>query len=144
MNKKIITIFIIAAMAALSLSVFAGCGEGDKNSDTTTAPATTSVQPTTAKSTLPKTTTAATANNNAESQVNGYSSAGDTDYYHSESENYNAESHASSESSYSNSEADNSSSDVSSNDNSSSDSNQAEVPGDGEIVIHGDPNYVGP
>ncbi len=143
MNKKIITIFIIAAMAALSLSVFAGCGEGDKNSDTTTAPATTSVQPTTAKSTLPKTTTAATANNNAESQVNGYSSAGDTDYYHSESENYNAESHASSESSYSNSEADNSSSDVSSNDNSSSDSNQAEVPGDGEIVIHGDPNYVG-
>ena len=65
MNKKIITIFIIAAMAALSLSVFAGCGEGDKNSDTTTAPATTSVQPTTAKSTLPKTTTAATANNNA-------------------------------------------------------------------------------
>ena len=78
MKQKLIMIFTVTAIAVLCASVFAGCGEGDKNSEATTTPSSTAVQPTTAKSTLPK-NTAPTGVNGASSQASAYNPAAEPD-----------------------------------------------------------------
>ena len=139
MKQRIITIFAVAAMAALSISLFAGCGEGDKNSETTTAPSSTAVQPTTAKGTLPKTTVPTTAGS-AESQANNYNSSAEQSY-NNENEAYHSD--AQSNADENSGEASNSNSQSSADNNANNDPDYPEIPGEGEIVIHGDPSYVG-
>lgn len=139
MKQRIITIFAVAAMAVLSISLFAGCGEGDKNSETTTAPSSTAVQPTTAKGTLPKTTVPTTAGS-AESQANNYNSSAEQSY-NNENEAYHSD--AQSNADENSGEASNSNSQSSAESNENNDTDYPEIPGEGEIVIHGDPSYVG-
>lgn len=139
MKQRIITIFAVAAMAALSISLFAGCGEGDKNSETTTAPSSTAVQPTTAKGTLPKTTVPTTAGS-AESQANNYNSSADQSY-NNENEAYHSDAQTNADDN--SNEASNSNSQSSAESNANNDTDYPEIPGEGEIVIHGDPSYVG-
>lgn len=139
MKQRIITIFAVAAMAALSISLFAGCGEGDKNSETTTAPSSTAVQPTTAKGTLPKTTVPTTAGS-ADSQPNNYNSSAEQSY-NNENEAYHSD--AQSNADENSGEASNSNSQLSAESNANNDADYPEIPGEGEIVIHGDPSYVG-
>lgn len=139
MKQRIITIFAVAAMAALSISLFAGCGEGDKNSETTTAPSSTAVQPTTAKGTLPKTTVPTTAGS-AESQANNYNSSAEQSY-NNENEAYHSDAQTNADDN--SNEASNSNSQSSAESNANNDTDYPEIPGEGEIVIHGDPSYVG-
>lgn len=139
MKQRIITIFAVAAMAALSISLFAGCGKGDKNSETTTAPSSTAVQPTTAKGTLPKTTVPTTAGS-ADSQANNYNSSAEQSY-NNENEAYHSD--AQSNADENSGEASNSNSQSSAESNANNDTDYPEIPGEGEIVIHGDPSYVG-
>ncbi len=139
MKQRIITIFAVAAMAALSISLFAGCGEGDKNSETTTAPSSTAVQPTTAKGTLPKTTVPTTAGS-AESQANNYNSSAEQSY-NNENEAYHSDAQTNADDN--SNEASNSNSQSSAESNANNDPDYPEIPGEGEIVIHGDPSYVG-
>ena len=139
MKQRIITIFAVAAMAALSISLFAGCGEGDKNSETTTAPSSTAVQPTTAKGTLPQTTVPTTAGS-AETQANNYNSSAEQSY-NNENEAYHSD--AQSNADENSGEAPNSNSQSSAESNENNDTDYPEIPGEGEIVIHGDPSYVG-
>ena len=139
MKQRIITIFAVAAMAVLSISLFAGCGEGDKNSETTTAPSSTAVQPTTTKGTLPKTTVPTTAGS-AESQANNYNSSAEQSY-NNENEAYHSD--AQSNADENSGEASNSNSQSSADNNANNDPDYPEIPGEGEIVIHGDPSYVG-
>ena len=132
MKQRIITIFAVAAMAALSISLFAGCGEGDKNRST-------AVQPTTAKGTLPKTTVPTTAGS-ADSQANNYNSSAEQSY-NNENEAYHSD--AQSNADENSGEASNSNSQSSADNNANNDPDYPEIPGEGEIVIHGDPSYVG-
>ena len=128
MKQRIITIFAVAAMAALSISLFAGCGEGDKNSETTTA-----------KGTLPKTTVPTTAGS-ADSQANNYNYSAEQSY-NNENEAYHSD--AQSNADENSGEASNSNSQSSAESNANNDPDYPEIPGEGEIVIHGDPSYVG-
>ncbi len=139
MKQRIITIFAVAAMAALSISLFAGCGEGEKNSETTTAPSSTAVQPTTAKGTLPKTTVPTTAGS-ADSQANNYNSSAEQSY-NNENEAYHSDAQTNADDN--SNEASNSNSQSSAESNANNDTDYPEIPGEGEIVIHGDPSYVG-
>ena len=139
MKQRIITIFAVAAMAALSISLFAGCGEGDKNSETTTAPSSTAVQPTTAKGTLPKTTVPTTAGS-ADTQANNYNSSAEQSY-NNENEAYHSDAQTNADDN--SNEASNSNSQSSAESNANNDTDYPEIPGEGEIVIHGDPSYVG-
>ncbi|MBU5462946.1 hypothetical protein [Lachnoclostridium sp. MSJ-17] len=141
MKKKNITILAVAAMAVLTASVFAACGEGDKNSEATTSPSSTSVQPTTAKGTQPKTTVPTTAGSE-DYQDNNYNSAADQQgYNNSENSAYNSDVQSSAEDNAN--ESSNSSPQSSEENNGDKGSDYPEIPGEGEIVIHGDPSYVG-
>ena len=154
MKQKLIMIFTVTAIAVLCASVFAGCGEGDKNSEATTTPSSTAVQPTTAKSTLPK-NTATTGVNGASSQASAYNPAAEPDNnndgnaYNQEAQssadnNVNGAANSSPQSSAEENSGSNDNND--SNENSNNNNNNPEypeIPGEGEIVIHGDKDYVG-
>lgn len=146
MKHKVVLILFCALTAVMPLMLLAGCGEDAASSETTTTKAATTAQPTTAKSTVPKTTAPTTTphvsnvQNNNEEYQNDSSAEG----YYAEQEDHNSDvpydANVYDENADSN-ESPQESSKASKNHNNND--NYAEIPGEGEIVIHGDPDYVG-
>ena len=133
MKHKVVLILFCALTAVMPLMLLAGCGEDAASSDT-------------AKSTVPKTTAPTTTphvsnvQNNNEEYQNDSSAEG----YYAEQEDHNSDvpydANVYDENADSN-ESPQESSKASKNHNNND--NYAEIPGEGEIVIHGDPDYVG-